>query len=45
MAAMYEQRARVRDQRSSTATGADEWDLTQARRLKWPYLRTGLKRA
>jgi hypothetical protein len=39
MAALYEQKARVRDQRSSTATNADEWDLTAARRLKWPYVR------
>lgn len=44
-AAMYEQRARVRDQRSSTATNADEWDLTTARRLKWPYVRGGFTRA
>lgn len=35
----YEQKARVRDQRSSTATNADEWDLTAARRRKWRYAR------
>lgn len=36
-----EQKARVRDQRSSTATDAGEWDLTVARRAgsRWMYAR------
>lgn len=41
MAMMTEQKARVRDQRSSSATEADESDLTIARdrRTRWPYRR------
>lgn len=40
-AALLEQRARVRDQRSSTATDPAEWDLTNARRRSavWNYRR------
>lgn len=41
MAADYEQKARVRDQRSSTAGDPSEWDLTNARRrsTNWLYRR------
>ncbi len=41
LAAGREQKARTRDQRSSTATDANEWDLTAARdrRNQWRYAR------
>lgn len=41
MAMALEQKARTRDQRSSTAQNPSEWDLTLARSRgsNWPYLR------